>query len=144
MTENEAIHKRVLKRLASLKMVEEEQEPILNKSEAAFPDYLSIQRNGRKVKQAVMENVQNAIKKWRERIALKKESNLRVKRQRQLLNEEQKMRHKLEYHFLTPFEKYKRGRKPWKLAIQILKIIIVTVQVFELIPSVRHSVLMLF
>ena len=45
------------------------------------------------------------------------------------LSEEQRMRYKLEYHFMTPFQKYKKGRRPWKLGIQILKIIIVTIQV---------------
>ncbi|XP_031556189.1 mucolipin-3-like isoform X1 [Actinia tenebrosa] len=37
---------------------------------------------------------------------------------------------KLKYHFMNPWRKYKaRKRKPWKLLIQIFKIIIVTVQV---------------
>lgn len=37
---------------------------------------------------------------------------------------------KLKYHYMNPWQKYKaKGRKPWKLVIQILKIIIVTVQV---------------
>ena len=129
MTEEVTASKRVLKRLASLKMFEKEEEPIMKKTGSSFPNYSSIQRNGSKVKKTVMDNVRSVITKWRERTALKRESNLRARRQRQLLNEEQKMRHKLEYHFLTPFEKYKRGRKPWKLAIQILKIIIVTIQV---------------
>lgn len=43
--------------------------------------------------------------------------------------EEKKMRLKLQYHFMTPFEKYKLGRKPWKLGVQILKILVVTTQV---------------
>ena len=43
--------------------------------------------------------------------------------------EEKKMRVKLQYHFMTPFEKYKLGRKPWKLGVQILKILVVTTQV---------------
>ena len=43
--------------------------------------------------------------------------------------EEQKMRVKLQYHFMTPYQKYKLGRKPWKLCVQILKILIVTTQV---------------
>nr|XP_047122321.1 mucolipin-3-like [Hydra vulgaris] len=43
--------------------------------------------------------------------------------------EENKMRYKLQYHFMSPFEKYKLGRKPWKLGIQVLKIIMVTAQV---------------
>ncbi|XP_047122323.1 mucolipin-3 isoform X2 [Hydra vulgaris] len=38
--------------------------------------------------------------------------------------------HKLKYHFMSPYEKYrKHGRKPWKLIIQILKIFMVTAQV---------------
>ena len=44
--------------------------------------------------------------------------------------EEKKMRLKLQYHFMTPFEKYKLGRKPWKLCVQIIKILVVTTQVF--------------
>lgn len=41
-----------------------------------------------------------------------------------------KMRRSLKYYFMTPCEKYKaKKRKPWKLALQILKIVIVTLQV---------------
>ena len=37
---------------------------------------------------------------------------------------------KLKYHYMNPWQKYKaRKRKPWKLVIQIFKILIVTVQV---------------
>ena len=40
------------------------------------------------------------------------------------------MRKRLKSHFMTPFQKYKhRGRKPWKLLFQFLKLIMVTVQV---------------
>jgi hypothetical protein len=50
--------------------------------------------------------------------------NRREFSRRQILNA------KLKYHFMNPWQKYKaRKRKPWKLLIQILKIIIVTVQV---------------
>ena len=105
----------VLRRLASLKMDKELKEPLLSRSNSE--NYESIQNNGNRFKKAV-DSVQNIIKKWKAKTA----SN-------QLLHKEQRMRRKLEYHFLTPFEKYKRGRKPWKLAIQILKIIIVTIQV---------------
>ena len=39
-------------------------------------------------------------------------------------------RRRLKYFFMNPCEKYRaRGRKPWKLMIQILKIAIITVQV---------------
>uniref|UniRef100_A0A8C6ULG6 Mucolipin extracytosolic domain-containing protein n=1 Tax=Neogobius melanostomus TaxID=47308 RepID=A0A8C6ULG6_9GOBI len=38
-------------------------------------------------------------------------------------------RRKLKYFFMNPCEKYRaRGRKPWKLLIQILKIVIITAQ----------------
>ncbi|XP_055007547.1 mucolipin-3 isoform X1 [Boleophthalmus pectinirostris] len=38
-------------------------------------------------------------------------------------------RRKLKYFFMNPCEKYKaRGRKPWKLLIQVFKIVIITVQ----------------
>lgn len=53
----------------------------------------------------------------------------RSKRKKIELTEERRMRYKLQYHFMSPFDKYKLGRKPWKLAIQILKIFIVTTQV---------------
>ena len=47
----------------------------------------------------------------------------------ELLLEDQ-MRRKLKFFFMNPCEKFwARGRKPWKLAIQILKIAMVTVQV---------------
>lgn len=40
------------------------------------------------------------------------------------------MRKRLKAHFMNPYEKFKkRGRKPWKLVIQMLKIILVTAQV---------------
>ena len=40
------------------------------------------------------------------------------------------MRKRLKSHFMTPYQKYKhRGRKPWKLLLQLLKLIMVTVQV---------------
>ena len=55
--------------------------------------------------------------------------NVDYKRKKREKIEERKMRLKLQYHFMTPFEKYKLGRKPWKLGIQILKILIVTTQV---------------
>lgn len=47
----------------------------------------------------------------------------------QLLLEDM-MRRKLKFFFMNPCEKFwARGRKPWKLAIQILKIAMVTIQV---------------
>lgn len=51
------------------------------------------------------------------------------KKRHRELTEEVKMRHKLQYHFMSPFQKYKHGRKPWKLFIQVFKILIVTTQV---------------
>jgi mucolipin 3 len=39
-------------------------------------------------------------------------------------------RRRLKYFFMNPCEKYRaRGRKPWKLMLQILKIAIITFQV---------------
>ena len=127
MVENIATSTRALRRLASLKMDEDMTKPLLVRSSSE--DYESIAKNGHKTKRAFVDTLRNVVRKWREKTAERREAALRAKRQRQLLREEQVMRHKLEYHFLTPFEKYKRGRKPWKLAIQILKIIIVTIQV---------------
>uniref|UniRef100_A0A8D1QGK1 Polycystin cation channel PKD1/PKD2 domain-containing protein n=1 Tax=Sus scrofa TaxID=9823 RepID=A0A8D1QGK1_PIG len=42
---------------------------------------------------------------------------------------EDQMRRKLKFFFMTPCEKFwTRGRKPWKLAMQVLKIAMVTIQ----------------
>ena len=39
-------------------------------------------------------------------------------------------RRRLKYFFMNPCEKYRaRGRKPWKLMLQIVKIAIITIQV---------------
>lgn len=41
-------------------------------------------------------------------------------------------RRRLKYFFMNPCEKYRaRGRKPWKLTLQILKIAIITIQVLH-------------
>ncbi|XP_005357460.1 mucolipin-3 isoform X2 [Microtus ochrogaster] len=51
----------------------------------------------------------------------------------ELLLLEDQMRRKLKFFFMNPCEKFwARGRKPWKLAIQILKIAMVTVQYLQL------------
>lgn len=43
---------------------------------------------------------------------------------------EEKIREKLQWYFKNPYQKYKeRKRKPYKLILQIVKIIFVTVQV---------------
>lgn len=40
------------------------------------------------------------------------------------------LRRKIKYYFMNPCEKYHaRGRKPWKLVLQIIKIAIITIQV---------------
>lgn len=40
------------------------------------------------------------------------------------------LRRKIKYYFMNPCEKYHaRGRKPWKLVLQIVKIAIITMQV---------------
>ena len=119
---------RILKRLASIKISEQEKSQISPKNGVPYVRYPSYESTA-EIKPSVLENVRNLFKTWRDKTYRMRESQLKAKRQKQLLNEEQKMRRKLEYHFMTPFEKYKRGRKPWKLAIQILKIIIVTIQV---------------
>ena len=50
----------------------------------------------------------------------------------ELLLLEDQMRRKLKFFFMNPWEKFwARGRKPWKLAIQILKIAMVTDQVSD-------------
>lgn len=41
-----------------------------------------------------------------------------------------KLRRHLRFSFMTPCEKFKaRRRKPWKLVVQLLKILVVTIQV---------------
>lgn len=60
--------------------------------------------------------------------------------------EEEALRRKLKYFFMSPCDKYHaKGRKPFKLILQLLKIVIVTVQVllrlFRLVPvrlALRH------
>ena len=121
MTEEVTSSKKILKRLGSLKMSDDVNEPLLCRNSANCE---TSPKNGNRVK----NGLQNIISTWRKKAAVRREANAKAKREKNL-HEEQKMRHKLEYHFLTPFEKYRRGRKPWKLAIQILKIIIVTIQV---------------
>lgn len=52
-------------------------------------------------------------------------------------------RRRLKYFFMNPCEKYRaRGRKPWKLTLQILKIAIITIQVFYKVSVCinRHNV----
>lgn len=40
------------------------------------------------------------------------------------------LRRRIKYYFMNPCEKYHaRGRKPWKLILQIIKIAIITIQV---------------
>ncbi|XP_020793774.2 mucolipin-3 [Boleophthalmus pectinirostris] len=42
---------------------------------------------------------------------------------------QQNLRRKIKYYFMNPCEKfYARGRKPWKLLLQLIKIVIITVQ----------------
>ena len=139
--ENSTVH-RVLKRLASLKMSDDDPSPTLVQSRNSYVNYSAIEKE-KEIKPSVLENVRKAIQSWRTRTANIRDSRQRARRQQLLLNEEQKMRHKLEYHFMTPFEKYRKGRKPWKLAIQILKIIIVTIQVSFLNASMHLVILIL-
>uniref|UniRef100_A0A8C6V1W0 Mucolipin extracytosolic domain-containing protein n=1 Tax=Neogobius melanostomus TaxID=47308 RepID=A0A8C6V1W0_9GOBI len=41
----------------------------------------------------------------------------------------QSLRRKIKYYFMNPCEKfYARGRKPWKLCLQLVKIVIITIQ----------------
>lgn len=51
--------------------------------------------------------------------------------------EEEALRRRLKYFFMSPCDKYHaKGRKPYKLVLQLLKIIIVTVQVHQFTESV--------
>lgn len=50
--------------------------------------------------------------------------------QHEEVEEEEALRRKLKYFFMSPCDKYHaKGRKPFKLVMQLLKIFIVTVQV---------------
>nr|XP_046919295.1 mucolipin-3-like [Dermatophagoides farinae] len=60
-----------------------------------------------------------------------------------------RLRRRLRYHFMSPIDKWKiKGRFPWKLLLQIIKIILVTTQVIlfgnntATIRSVDHGMLM--
>lgn len=56
--------------------------------------------------------------------------------QQQLEHEEEELRRKMKYFFMSPCDKYHaKGRKPYKLGLQILKIIIVTIQVLIAVHS---------
>ena len=57
-------------------------------------------------------------------------TNTNIRHRQRQPDEAEIMRTKIKYHFMNPYQKYRaRGRKPWKLLIQIFKIIIVTTQV---------------
>ncbi|KAG5275641.1 hypothetical protein AALO_G00122940 [Alosa alosa] len=65
--------------------------------------------------------------------------------------EVERFRRKLKYFFMNPCEKYKaRGRKPWKLILQIIKVVIITVQLVlfglsnEMVVTFREENLMTF
>eukprot|EP00794_Sanderia_malayensis_P007716 gene7716-8555_t len=114
------------KRLASLKRCDgDATKCLLDGDYGCCQDYSST----KSMRPTVLENVRKFLQKWKDKTAAKLEKDRIASRERALLNEEQKMRYKLEYHFMTPFEKYRKGRKPWKLAIQILKILVITIQV---------------
>ena len=50
------------------------------------------------------------------------------------MRDEDRLRRKLKYFFMDPCHKWKAKRKfPWKLVLQIIKIILVTIQVFKLL-----------
>lgn len=56
-------------------------------------------------------------------------------------------RRRLKYFFMNPCEKYRaRGRKPWKLTLQILKIAIITIQVLHKVSVCidRHKITNIF
>lgn len=44
--------------------------------------------------------------------------------------EEEELRRRLKYYFMSPCDKFRaKGRKPFKLVLQLIKILIVTIQV---------------
>lgn len=62
-----------------------------------------------------------------------------------LRNRREVMRKRLRSHFMTPYEKYKhRGRKPWKLLLQLLKLVMITIQVYLLIVIVFNRKIQIF
>lgn len=58
--------------------------------------------------------------------------------------EEEAIRRKLKYFFMSPCDKYHaKGRKPYKLILQLLKIIIVTAQVRQKFSIYYHIIVLL-
>ena len=54
----------------------------------------------------------------------------------QSLETAEALRRKIKFYFMNPCEKYMaRGRKPWKLILQIIKIAIITIQVLTIIET---------
>lgn len=58
------------------------------------------------------------------------EASAPTSRAEEHLDNVEHLRRKIKYYFMNPCEKYRaRGRKPWKLILQIIKIAIITIQV---------------
>lgn len=56
--------------------------------------------------------------------------------------EEEELRRKLKYFFMSPCDKYHaKGRKPFKLILQLLKIIMVTIQVSEVKKKINRTLI---
>nr|CAB3263701.1 mucolipin-3 [Phallusia mammillata] len=82
-------------------------------------------------------NIKQRIKMWR-----RNSSNVSLAQQRtNCCNPEARLRKELKYFFLNPCDKYRaRKRKPYKLAIQIFKIAMITVQLIIFGQSNQHVV----
>jgi len=120
---------------------------IQNKKSATIPrsktnTQLSSQQETKQNDIPSISSIANISTWWKKYVNEKRET----KRKKLEQAEEVRMRYKLQYHFMTPFQKYKLGRRPWKLAVQILKIFIVTTQVmlfgtdrFAAVAFVKHT-----
>ena len=61
-------------------------------------------------------------------------ANGSVQREQNVTCMEDRLRRRLKYFFMDPCEKWNAKRKfPWKLVLQIVKIVLVTIQVIELL-----------
>lgn len=133
----ESINSRRLKKWSSQSSEDDESTPLTSSTEdrnskrrSQFKRYNSCDQEDQSFQPESSQKFKKlaafaTISKWWKKNVDRKISNRKNKEKM----EELKMRYKLQYHFMSPFDKYKLGRKPWKLGIQLLKIILVTTQV---------------
>lgn len=108
-----------------------------------FPDFHCLRRRRRKLRSSesstnVSDNFdtcsdtdrQLGLEESEEPRPLLRKGSSRLEYKRQVKKELHVLKEKLKYHFTNPFHKYKyHGRKPWKLILSFVKIILATAQV---------------